>query len=90
MASLILPEEKPVQMFLKVGDTQIDSDMLSIKATKDIVDQCIQHLVTDMIEANIQAQDVMNAIEDGQSIEIRNEESNSSFVFQLKRKEKVH
>jgi hypothetical protein len=88
MVGIIVPEEKVVQFYLRANGINIDSDMLSMKATIDMVNQAVNHLVHDMIDANKQAADIISAIENGQTIEIENPESGASMVFQIPQKDK--
>ena len=77
-----------VEMILKQGDKIVDKDTLSLKAAKDLIRGALEGLLGDKEKALEQVIEIIKLLMMGQTIEIKNEKANTSFIFQLKRVER--
>ena len=73
-------------MILTKHNAVIDNDLLSEPAALEILVGAITGLVPNPIAAQIQVNQAMEAIKNGQTITIENEASGASFIFQIPRR----
>lgn len=72
-----------ITMILKEGGVVKDKDLLSPKAAKELIIAAVTGIVPDAKEADRQIQDILNAIQQGNTVEIKNPHFDTSLVFQF-------
>ena len=72
-----------ITYILRQNDVEVDRDFLTTKAATELIVGAIVGLVPDSKSAQEQVHGILKAIQEGQTVEIKNPATSTAMIFQI-------